>query len=57
MTDQRKHGQHGYDVQCGDGTGGRVTADSPREAREMAEQMCAVHGGAQGTPTKRGSAQ
>lgn len=53
MTDKRKHGKAGYDVQCGDGTGGRVTADSPQEARAMAEEMCAVHGGSRGIPTRR----
>jgi len=53
MTTQRKHGRHGYDVMCGDGTGGRVTADSPQEAKEMAEEMCDLHGGSRGTPTRR----
>jgi hypothetical protein len=42
-----------YDVRCGDNTGGKVTAETPEKARDMAEEMCLVHGGAKGDPTPR----
>jgi hypothetical protein len=38
-----------YTVQCGDGTGGRLSAVSPAEAKEMAEEMCDTHDGAKQT--------
>jgi hypothetical protein len=49
MAEQEKK-LNAYTVQCDDGTGGRVSAESPAEARAMAEEMCDVHDGVKEAP-------
>lgn len=36
-----------------DGTSGRLSANSPQEAQEMAGEMCQVHQGVKGQPQQR----
>ncbi|HEY3369027.1 MAG TPA: hypothetical protein VGK74_28550 [Symbiobacteriaceae bacterium] len=50
---EQKTNPAGYVVKCGDGTGGRVSADSPDQAEAMAEEMCRVHDGVSEKPKPR----
>lgn len=53
MSSEQQQKLKAYDVQCGDGTSGRVSAGSPQAAEEMAGEMCQVHEGAKGQPRER----
>ncbi len=53
MADNERKSLQPFDVKCGDGTSGRVSAESSTEASEMAQEMCRVHGGAEGDPQPR----
>lgn len=49
MNEERKV----FDVQCGDGTEGKVSARSESEAQEMAGEMCQVHDGVAQEPRSK----
>lgn len=52
MAGQKKD-MNTFDVTCGDGTSGRISAESAGKAQEMAGEMCKVHNGVTGQPAPR----
>ncbi len=53
MAEQRRD-RKVYEVTCGDGTRGRVSASSPEAAQQMAGEMCDVHDGVKDEPKAQG---